>query len=135
MTQFKEYELRSRIKDDTVPYPSAAIDTVDHFTNWADRGIIVESDEDGIIQSWRRESKSISEVQKVTRADKQKQKGKGKNGWMGKFQLGTLPPVLKYRYPYNCVSTSSRIRQLSEIHEQIILLFLPVMVPLIMVLM
>jgi hypothetical protein len=76
-----------RIKDDTVPYPSAAIETTDHFTEWAEIGIEVESDADGIMRSWRKNG----EV-KVER----------KKGWARK--LGTLPPVLRYRYPFNYVS-------------------------------
>jgi len=79
----------SRIKDDTVPYPSAAIDTVDHFTEWQDQGIEVESDSDGIMSSWRR----VQELRKPV-----------KKGWASK--LGTLPPVLKYRFPYNYVRLS-----------------------------
>jgi hypothetical protein len=82
--------LTSRIKDDTVPYPSAAIDTVDHFAEWSEHGIEVTSDSDGIMETWRRNSNPESRSQVVKRS------------WGRK--LGTLPPVLKYRYPYNYVS-------------------------------
>ena len=84
--------LTKRIKDDTVPYPSAAIDSTDHFAEWSEQGIEVESDSDGIMVSWRRNPELVSKVEK-------------KKGW--KSRLGTLPPVLRYRYPYNYVSLPS----------------------------
>lgn len=84
--------LTKRIKDDTVPYPSAAIDTTDHFAEWSEHGIEVESDSDGIMVSWRRNPELVTKVEK-------------KKGW--KSRLGTLPPVLRYRYPYNYVSLPS----------------------------
>ena len=80
--------LMSRIKDDTVPYPSAAIDTKDQFAEWSEQGIEVESDSDGIMVSWRKNPELVTKVEK-------------KKGW--KSRLGTLPPVLRYRYPYNYV--------------------------------
>jgi hypothetical protein len=83
--------LTRRIKDDTVPYPSAAIDTTDHFAEWSEQGIEVESDSDGIMVSWRKNPELRSGVER-------------KKGWMSR--LGTLPPVLRYRYPYNYVSFS-----------------------------
>lgn len=81
--------LTKRIKDDTVPYPSAAIDTTDRFAEWSEHGIEVESDPDGIMVSWRNNPELVAKVEK-------------KKGW--KSRLGTLPPVLRYRYPYNYVS-------------------------------
>jgi hypothetical protein len=81
-------ELTGRIKDDTVPYPSAAIDTTDHFAEWSEQGIEVESDSDGIMVSWRKNPELRSGVER-------------KKGWTSR--LGTLPPVLRYRYPYNYV--------------------------------
>lgn len=92
--------LMYSIKDDTVPYPSAAIDTVDHFTEWADQGIQVECHKDGIMQSWHRQPYPDLEVRKSMMARKQKQK----KGWTSK--LGTLPPVLRYSYPYNYVCST-----------------------------
>jgi len=86
--------LTKRIKDDTVPYPSAAIDTTDHFVDWSEQGIEVESDSDGIMVSWRRNPELVSKVEK-------------KKGW--KSRLGTLPPVLRYRFPYNYVSLPSML--------------------------
>jgi len=84
---FPNKGVDDRIKDDTVPYPSAAIDTIDHFTEWQEQGIEVESDADGIMKSWKRNDELRRPVKK---------------GWGSK--LGTLPPVLKYRYPFNYVS-------------------------------
>lgn len=75
-----------RIKDDTVPYPSAAIGTVDQFAEWSDRGIEVEADDDGIMLNWH----------------KGKPRNVVKKGWSR--SLGTLPPVLRYRFPYNYVN-------------------------------
>jgi hypothetical protein len=75
-----------RIKDDTVPYPSSAIDTIDHFTEWQEQGIEVTSDADGIMTSWVRNEELKRPVKK---------------GWGSK--IGNLPPVLKYRFPYNYV--------------------------------
>jgi hypothetical protein len=84
--RYRSVANRVRIKDDTVPYPSAAIDTVDHFTEWTDRGIEVEADDDGIMLNWER-----GKTQQVV-----------KKGWTR--SLGTLPPVLRFRFPYNYVS-------------------------------
>jgi hypothetical protein len=78
--------LMCRIKDDTVPYPSSAIDTIDHFTEWQEQGIEVESDSDGIMTSWTRNEELRRPMKK---------------GWGSR--IGNLPPVLKYRFPYNYV--------------------------------
>lgn len=78
--------LMGRIKDDTVPYPSSAIDTIDHFAEWQEHGIEVSSDSDGIMTSWARNEELRRPVKK---------------GWGSK--IGNLPPVLKYRFPYNYV--------------------------------
>lgn len=85
-----------RIKDDTVPYPSSGIDTVDHFAEWDRRGTDVEADEDGIMINCQRG--------KSQRVDG------GKRGWAR--SLGTLPPVLRYRYPYNYVSCAFPLAQM-----------------------
>jgi hypothetical protein len=85
--------LMCRIKDDTVPYPSSAIDTIDHFTEWQEQGIEVESDSDGIMTSWARNEELRRPVKK---------------GWGSR--IGNLPPVLKYRFPYNYVRPLLRIR-------------------------
>ncbi len=81
-----------RINDNTVPYPSAAFDTVDHFVEWKDQGVKVVTDEDGIVQSWHK----ANQVDGVT-VFKKKNKGWG-------FAVGRLPPVLQYRFPFNYVS-------------------------------
>lgn len=86
--------LISRIKDDTVPYPSALIETSDHFLEWADRGIDVEVDNDEIVQSWG--------VDGDTSLDLERRKKKKKKSWSA--TLGVLPPVLRYPFPYNYVS-------------------------------
>lgn len=78
--------LMARIRDDTVPYPSSAIDTIDHFAEWQEQGIEVISDSDGIMTSWARNEELRRPVKK---------------GWGSK--IGNLPPVLKYRFPYNYV--------------------------------
>jgi hypothetical protein len=54
-----------------------------------------------------------------------------KKGWGSK--IGNLPPVLKYRFPYNYVRPVLRMRWWAD--EKIIMLLMPVMVPLIMILM
>ena len=88
------HELTSRIKDHTVPYPSASIDTADHFVDWEDQGLEVEADEAGIIQSWRRGDDG-------TASGSGKRKPR-KKPWH--FSVGNLPPVLRYRFPFNYVS-------------------------------
>ncbi|WVN89199.1 uncharacterized protein L203_104416 [Cryptococcus depauperatus CBS 7841] len=91
----------SAVNDDSVPYPSAAIETLDHFAQWERQGISVDTDSAGIIKSW---SKDGTEVKYVERS------------WSDRF--GTLPPVLRYRFPFN----------------YLILFLFPVMLPLIIIL-
>nr|ODN96630.1 lipid particle protein [Cryptococcus depauperatus CBS 7855] len=91
----------SAVNDDSVPYPSAAIETLDHFAQWERQGIAVDTDSAGIIKSW---SKDGTEVKYVERS------------WSDRF--GTLPPVLRYRFPFN----------------YLILFLFPVMLPLIIIL-
>jgi hypothetical protein len=79
----------NRVNDHTVPYPSAAIETVDHFAEWENQGLEVEADEADIITSWSAPPPDTLEVKK-------------KRGWG--VSIGTLPPVLRYRFPFNYVS-------------------------------
>nr|XP_031861954.1 uncharacterized protein CI109_002784 [Kwoniella shandongensis]KAA5529026.1 hypothetical protein CI109_002784 [Kwoniella shandongensis] len=91
----------SGINDNTTPYPTAAIETVDHFLEWQEQGIEVDADEAGIIRSW---SKAESDKKVVK-----------KN--LGAY-VGTLPPVLRYPFPFN----------------YIILLFFPILLPILVIL-
>jgi hypothetical protein len=81
--------LTASINDHTVPYPSSAIETVDHFADWDERDLRVEADEADLIVSW-----SAPPPEDV--------KAKKKKGWG--ISVGTLPPVLRYRFPFNYVS-------------------------------
>ncbi|WVR04562.1 hypothetical protein IAU60_001569 [Kwoniella sp. DSM 27419] len=101
----------SAINDHSVPYPTAAIEPVDHFAQWDERNISVEADSDGIIQSWKLEEDD-DEGDKKKRVYGQKKKSR----WGS--SVGTLPPVLRYRFPFN----------------YIILLLFPIMLPLIVIL-
>ncbi|WVW78563.1 hypothetical protein I302_100519 [Kwoniella bestiolae CBS 10118] len=100
----------SALNDNSVPYPTAAIEPVDHFAQWEDRDISVNSDEDGIIQSWHANEPNGD-------ADGKKKSNEGNKNGLG-IRLGTLPPVLRYRFPFN----------------YIILLLFPIMLPLIIIL-
>ncbi|KAK8846827.1 hypothetical protein IAR55_005915 [Kwoniella newhampshirensis] len=72
------------INDNTTPYPTAAIEIVDHFVQWEEQGIEVDADEAGVIRTCR----------------KLKQEKKVANKKLTSY-IGTLPPVLRYRFPYN----------------------------------
>jgi hypothetical protein len=110
-----------RTKDNTVPYPSALIETTDPFANWEDRGVEVETDENGIIQSWRLgtgdglsdQGDSAQGSGSITTSDDTKAgktqgassvKGRKKKGNWASRMVGNLPPVLRYRFPFNYVS-------------------------------
>lgn len=80
-----------RVNDHTVPYPSSAIETTDHFAEWQTQGLVVEADEEDMIVSWSAPSDSEVKVEK-------------KKKWG--FSMGTLPPVLRYRFPFNYVRCS-----------------------------
>ena len=86
------------VKDSTVPYPSAAIEVVDHFAQWDELGIKVDMDEDHIIQSWSRDTNP-------SRVVKQKP-------WY--HSIGTLPPFLRYRFPFNYVSLPHRMQLIPD---------------------
>ncbi|RSH84249.1 uncharacterized protein EHS24_005761 [Apiotrichum porosum] len=75
----------SVVNDATVPYPSAAIETSDHFAQWAERGLKVAADEAGIVSDWY-----------YPVSDK-----KLKKKWAHK--MGTLPPTLRFRWPLNYI--------------------------------
>ncbi|WWC59357.1 uncharacterized protein I303_101909 [Kwoniella dejecticola CBS 10117] len=107
LEKFERLEIyASAINDHSVPYPTATIEPVDHFAQWEQRHISVDSDADGIIQSW-----SVREDDRT-----EKPKNGNKKGWG--IKMGTLPPVLRYRFPFN----------------YIILLLFPIMLPLIVIL-
>lgn len=100
------------INDNSVPYPTAAIETIDHFAQWQDQRLIVDYNEAGIIRSWSREQQDYPPDKKV----KEKEKGgRVVKKSLGTY-IGTLPPVLRYRFPFNYL---------------IILLF-PIMLPIVL---
>ncbi|OCF40927.1 lipid particle protein [Kwoniella heveanensis CBS 569] len=109
----------SAVNDHSVPYPTAAIEPVDHFAQHEERPFSVEADEDGIIRSWRlldddedeSKKKDLSATGGNGKGNRSKKKGWG-------IKVGTLPPVLRYRFPFN----------------YIILLLFPIMLPLIIIL-
>ncbi|KIR70329.1 hypothetical protein CNBG_10107 [Cryptococcus deuterogattii R265] len=106
------------INDNSVPYPTAAIETIDHFAQWQDQRLIVDYNDAGIIRSWSREQQDYP----VDEKEKEREKGKGKEKARGRVKkrlktyIGTLPPVLRYRFPFNYL---------------IILLF-PIMLPIVL---
>lgn len=90
----------NRINDNSVPYPTAAIETIDHFAQWQDQRLIVDYNEAGIIRSWSREQQDYPPDKKV----KEKEKGgRVVKKSLGTY-IGTLPPVLRYRFPFNYAS-------------------------------
>nr|WRH23613.1 glucan 1,3-beta-glucosidase [Naematelia aurantialba] len=89
------------VNDTTVPYPSSAIEVVDHFAEWETQGLMIDTDEADIIRSWSKPSDVP--IKRKT--------------WS--VSIGTLPPVLRYRFPFN----------------YIILLLFPIMLPLVVILM
>lgn len=98
-----------RIKDHTVPYPSALIETSDPFLNWEDQGVEVEANEDGIMQSWRLGAKDDGDDDDEglsTGRPKGKKRARTKLNWASRM-VGNLPPVLRYRFPFNYVSGES----------------------------
>ncbi|WVQ97967.1 hypothetical protein IAU59_005087 [Kwoniella sp. CBS 9459] len=111
----------SAVNDHSVPYPTAAIEPVDHFAQYEKRPFSVEADQDGIISSWKLLNDDEDEGKKRNGAVSGTRSGdtKGqstKKGWG--IKMGTLPPVLRYRFPFN----------------YIILLLFPIMLPLIIIL-
>ncbi|OCF58917.1 lipid particle protein [Kwoniella mangroviensis CBS 10435] len=116
LERFDKLEIyASAINDNSVPYPTAAIESVDHFAQWEELGISVDSDEDGIIQSWT-PTDNGSTAEDEDDKNENKNRKKGASGF--RMRLGTLPPVLRYRFPFN----------------YIILLLFPIMLPLIIIL-
>ncbi|ORY27798.1 putative serine esterase-domain-containing protein [Naematelia encephala] len=102
------------VNDNTVPYPSSAIEMVDHFAEWEKQGLEVDADDADIIRSWSKPS-TVPTRPKT---------------WGVSF--GTLPPVLRYRFPLNYVRLQrSRLR----LNIQIIILLFPIMFPLVVILM
>lgn len=94
--RFSEVHIYANVvNDNTVPYPSAAIDSADHFVQWIERGLEVEADESGIVSDWH--FPHPRQARKPRKA---------------RFHLGTLPPTLRFRWPYNWV------RQLAEVRQQ-----------------
>ncbi|AFR95193.2 lipid particle protein [Cryptococcus neoformans] len=112
------------INDNSVPYPTAAIETVDHFAQWQDQGLVVDCDEAGMIRSWSRgedeegqEDDDYNGKAKANGNGDGKERGKGRpvKKSLGTY-IGTLPPVLRYRFPFNYV----------------ILLLFPIMLPIVL---
>ncbi|AAW43063.2 hypothetical protein CNBD5510 [Cryptococcus deneoformans B-3501A] len=104
------------INDNSVPFPTAAIETVDHFAQWQDQGLVVDCDEAGMIRSWSRGEVEDDEVDgKVNGKGNEKGRKRPVKKSLGTY-IGTLPPVLRYRFPFNYL---------------IILLF-PIMLPIVL---
>ncbi|KAE8538279.1 hypothetical protein D1P53_005621 [Cryptococcus gattii VGV] len=87
----------NRINDNSVPYPTAAIETSDHFAQWQDQRLIVDYNDAGIIRSWSREQQDYPPHEKERKG---KEKGRVVKKSLGTY-IGTLPPVLRYRFPFN----------------------------------
>ncbi len=87
-------QLTRSVKDRTVPYPTAAIDTSDHFIEWEEKGLEVDADEEGIIRSWEKSIQPKSEFGDGMPTKKRR--------WQN--PINGLPPVLRYRFPFNYVS-------------------------------
>ncbi|WVQ74062.1 hypothetical protein IAR50_003645 [Cryptococcus sp. DSM 104548] len=103
------------INDNSVPYPSASISPTDHFSQWAQTGIQVDANEAGFIRRWWVEGEEAKGDQEVRKAGEKKKKTKARS--LGD-RIGVLPPVLRYRFPFN----------------YIILLLFPIMLPLLIIL-
>ncbi|CAK9783569.1 DUF676-domain-containing protein [Cutaneotrichosporon oleaginosum] len=71
------------INDNTVPFPSAAIASTDPFVQWTERGLDVDADDAGIVSHWRFPHGGAPRKRKV------------------RFHLGSLPPTLRFRWPYS----------------------------------
>jgi hypothetical protein len=71
------------VNDNTVPYPSAAIASADPFVQWVERGLEVDADDAGIVADWRFPSPGAKRKRKI------------------RFHLGSLPPTLRFRWPYS----------------------------------
>ncbi|GMK58171.1 hypothetical protein CspeluHIS016_0502030 [Cutaneotrichosporon spelunceum] len=69
------------VNDNTVPYPSAAIEPTDPFVQWVERGLKVTAHE-AIGSAWELP---------VPGAPRRK----------ASFHLGNLPPTLRFRWPYS----------------------------------
>lgn len=129
----------NRINDNSVPYPTAAIETIDHFAQWQDQRLIVDYNDAGIIRSWSREQQDYP----VDEKEKEKQKARGRVVKKRlKTYIGTLPPVLRYRFPFNYVScltpprpilTNTQSNNMDE--YQLIILLFPIMLPIVLCLM
>jgi hypothetical protein len=84
LNQFPRVQIIANgVNDHTVPYPTASFDTVDPFTDWRQQGIEVQVDEDGVMQGWKCGTPQP------------------KKRW--RYNVGSLPPVLRYRFPFNYV--------------------------------
>ncbi|ODO09056.1 hypothetical protein I350_02655 [Cryptococcus amylolentus CBS 6273] len=115
-TGLEQFERRAifaaAINDNSVPYPSASISPTDHFSQWAETGIQVDANEAGFIRRWWVE-KEEAKGNQVVRTPGKKSKGRSLSD-----RIGVLPPVLRYRFPFN----------------YIILLLFPIMLPIIILL-
>lgn len=125
-----------RINDNSVPYPTAAIETVDHFAQWQDQRLIVDYNDAGIIRSWSREQQDYNPDEK----EKEKGGRLARKG-LGTY-IGTLPPVLRYRFPFNYASPLPLLTKYEQTPQsdnmdeyQLILLLFPIMLPIVLCLM
>lgn len=123
-----------RINDNSVPYPTAAIETVDHFAQWQDQRLVVDYNDAGIIRSWSREQQDYT--------PKAKEKGGRLAGKGLGTYIGTLPPVLRYRFPFNYASSFPPLTKYEQTPQsdnmdeyQLILLLFPIMLPIVLCLM
>lgn len=125
---------RNRINDNSVPYPTAAIETIDHFAQWQDQRLIVDYNDAGIIRSWSREQHDPPPDEK-----EREKGGRVVKKSLGTY-IGTLPPVLRYRFPFNYAScpplpilTDPQSDNMDE--YQLIILLFPIMLPIVLCLM
>ncbi|BEJ05703.1 hypothetical protein CcaverHIS641_0302250 [Cutaneotrichosporon cavernicola] len=84
LSRFAQVHIYANIvNDNTVPYPSAAIEPIDPFVQWVERGLEVTAHH-AIASTWKFPNPG-SPRRKV------------------RFHLGNLPPTLRFRWPYSWV--------------------------------
>ncbi|KAL1410001.1 hypothetical protein Q8F55_004001 [Vanrija albida] len=91
LSRFQDIHIYANlVNDNTVPFPSAAIQMRDPFVKWKERGLQVKYDQNDIARDW-----TYPEPDPLTVA-----KPKGKQ-WL--WNLGTLPPTFRFRQPYSTI--------------------------------
>lgn len=93
LARFRDIHIYANlVNDNTVPFPSAAIQMSDPFVKWKERGLQVKHDHQDLAHQW-----SFPQPDPLTVA---KPKAKQWFNW----NIGTLPPTLRFREPYSTVS-------------------------------